>query len=1353
MPCTTQKPIAETEMPRSKTAKLLGKGKGRKGKHKSSNGQGENKAQAYSCDICSCQMSLLDEWKSHVQGKRHQTNMLLNPDWQDPYGCLQLNPQQQALLNAKRLQIEPVKQYCEHFKQMIMEENRVEQEEVMYRINNWPQWKLEEKGYAFFDMVPQKQPGIKQGVVFEKRLKTLLPFSAEMAVTQPVFATPSAAPEVEDKNKKVSGRGEIVRISRQCIEIKGLPSPLPLSADGTYRIDLANSEVTMQRMLACLESLITAHATSSSMQGSLGLGILAPQSPISTIFFADIHASQNRARSHAAMMFSSNLVMNRELSVLAQQPARGISSFVRSPSQMRAFDGDRHLEQIAQRLNTSQKEAVRRVIQDRAQLTLIQGPPGTGKTTTAVAIICEWLLKYRGNILATAYSNQGVNNLMAGLAAHGVRVIRVGKPDTNRSEFHVDQMIESNPLELQRQRLSRELQDTKRKLERYGRKPPPELTAHCQDLVQQLGRLSSGTIMAQSIEQAEVVCTTCVGAGLGMLRGIQFPFVLIDEATQAVEPAALIPFFHGSSQIVMVGDQCQLPPTVVSEEVARAGFDISMFDRLIGNGLETQILNTQYRMHPSISAFPSARFYKGLLKDGVDPLDRQLPPSHVLGFGDIFTNTNLCIINVDGVEQLQGTSKSNAQEASCVSALCQQLHGVEAFNGIGVITPYAAHVGNIQKELVQAFGPTMNDIEVSSVDGFQGQEKDVIILSTCRVNPQKEIGFVADWRRMNVSLTRARYCLFVVCNVETLAGDHLWQDFLRFYKQNIKQWDPMSRKPVAPGSALSRQIASFQTLDALMTTNPGVRGVPNHAQYTPGFDPAFRNMTGPMHGMPSPQCRMQTQRQPYQYSANPKVHSPRNMSPNVSPELHPVQVPQVKPPGINGFAHLSSGISVQPPQVHVSAEQPSPVRGMQPNIGGMHPNIGGTGQNDTSGNSIPLRMNGLTSEQQSPVHELKPYSGTDEFSSMSADGYQNQHPHQHQPPYPPQSPPSAQYQAHATPQSHQSSNSYQNNVQQHTPPKQKKGKQQRQQQYQQQQQQLFQQQQQQQYEQLQYSTWQHQQLLHQQRQQPQKQPQQGQHQQSSPLHSQQPQLQIQQRHPQSSPPHSQQPQFQIQQRHPQSSPPHSQQPQLQIQQWHPQSSPPHSQQPQLQLQQQLQQLQFNQQQQHEATLQHQACMQYVPTTTQAMHNGYHRDANTQQTWNVLAQSTDNVQSKAAPFQKPWKNSYGVQPLLNNNQNTQQRQDLLSTQLPTSYGPVSQYCDTNRIHQPSSMTSLLALQSQGGHSALGSAAPSSAQNETVRHCPGGAHDVQAEGWVPGQMPNLSSIQQVCTSLKYKIPRAY
>merc|ERR1719454_1945475 len=149
------------------------------------------------------------------------------------------------------------------------------------------------------------------------------------------------------------------------------------------------------------------------------------------------------------------------------------------------------------------------------------------------------------------------------------------------------------------------------------------------------------------MDSIDVVCATCIGCGMGPLDKLKFPYVVVDEAAQVIEPAVVLPLGKGAVQVVMVGDQCQLPATVLSQEAQAAGLDISMFDRLLSMGMEYTLLNSQYRMHPSISAFPSWRFYRGELKNAVRDSDRRLPAGMPF-------RSNLVFLHVDALEAAGG---------------------------------------------------------------------------------------------------------------------------------------------------------------------------------------------------------------------------------------------------------------------------------------------------------------------------------------------------------------------------------------------------------------------------------------------------------------------------------------------------------------------------------------------------------------------------------------------------------------------------------------------------------------------------------------------------------------------------
>jgi len=300
------------------------------------------------------------------------------------------------------------------------------------------------------------------------------------------------------------------------------------------------------------------------------------------------------------------------------------------------------------------------------------------------------------------------------------------------------------------------------------------------------------------MEQIDVVCATCIGCGMGPLDKIKFPFVVIDEAAQVIEPAVILPLGKGAVQAVLVGDQCQLPATVLSQEAQKGGLDISMFDRLLSMGMEVQFLSEQYRMHPEIASFPSWRFYRGELKSAVSDSQRQLPRGFVL-------NSHVVLLHVEAREQSRGSSKRNAEEAACAAWLVEQMSktlGRLRGDEIGIISPYAAQVADIRTALP---AQARDAVQVSSVDAFQGCQKDVIILSLVRANPRGEVGFVSDWRRLNVALTRSRKLCVILANLPTwlTAESALLRDWIGFHPAIVATVKSFQRQGGRSGSLSS----------------------------------------------------------------------------------------------------------------------------------------------------------------------------------------------------------------------------------------------------------------------------------------------------------------------------------------------------------------------------------------------------------------------------------------------------------------------------------------------------------------------------------------------------------------------
>lgn len=416
-------------------------------------------------------------------------------------------------------------------------------------------------------------------------------------------------------------------------------------------------------------------------------------------------------------------------------------------------------------LNGSQMLAVEGATSNR--LTLVQGPPGTGKTMVAIRILQHWarlvsVSVEKGEtpppILATSDSNIAVDNLVEGCAAIGLRVVRLGRPEAIRPE-----------------------------LLRYCiDRPPSSYSNEIGNNSQGGGSTTSAIVHRERLKQirtelknAQVICCTCIGSGGDILDGMVFDRVLVDEATQATEPAVLVPLMRGCRQLVLVGDHCQLPPTVLSTRAEEEGHGVPLFSRMVACGVPPFMLDTQYRMHPKIAAFPSDLFYGGLLKNGVSAPERR-PLS---GFPWPVEEFPVAFIPIKGVEEDDGVSKYNEDEAvAACNAVAMLMSGGQCrVSDIAVVTPYAAQaklIRRMTRRLQENTGPPF--IEVSSVDGFQGREKEAVVFSAVRSNEFGGVGFTSDWRRVNVSFTRARRGLIVIGNDATLRrGDpETWAPWL-----------------------------------------------------------------------------------------------------------------------------------------------------------------------------------------------------------------------------------------------------------------------------------------------------------------------------------------------------------------------------------------------------------------------------------------------------------------------------------------------------------------------------------------------------------------------------------------------
>ena len=441
-------------------------------------------------------------------------------------------------------------------------------------------------------------------------------------------------------------------------------------------------------------------------------------------------------------------------------------------------------------MNEAQRLATESALSSR--LTLIHGPPGTGKTHTAVRILESWAKQDLGSVLAVADSNVAVDNLLEGLLERGVRAVRIGQPVKVRENLREATM----DARMERHDLNRDLVEEIDRNEKLSRKIKGMRGGKEKGLAHR--DLSKGWKEVRRIERqirddildrAQVLCCTCIGSGHELLDGRRFSRVLIDEATQATEPATLVPLVRGARQVVMVGDHRQLPPTVISRRAEQGGLARSLFERLVDMGVSTILLDTQYRMHPSISEFPNSHFYDGELIDGIGNSERPTPSGLLWPDWEI----PVCFIPIQGDEMSapDGTSKENPTEASwIIKILSDFVEGGELdISDIGIITPYAGQVRAIRDLLPE----TMHSVEVRTVDGYQGREKNVIVFSCVRSNKDGNVGFLSDRRRLNVALTRARRGLVVLGDPDTLRNDKNWRAWLEHVRmKKVEGWHLLS---------------------------------------------------------------------------------------------------------------------------------------------------------------------------------------------------------------------------------------------------------------------------------------------------------------------------------------------------------------------------------------------------------------------------------------------------------------------------------------------------------------------------------------------------------------------------------
>jgi ATP-dependent RNA/DNA helicase IGHMBP2 len=445
------------------------------------------------------------------------------------------------------------------------------------------------------------------------------------------------------------------------------------------------------------------------------------------------------------------------------------------------------------RLNSKQNEAVNKILQAN-ELAVVHGPPGTGKTTTLVQAIRAIIDRGEKQVLVVAPSNTAVDLLSEKLSEEGLNVLRVGNP-TRVSErllsLTLDSRMAEHPTSKEIKRLKKqasEFRDMAHKYKRQFGKAEREqrkaLFTEVHKILKDVDRMEQ-YIIDDVTGKAQVVAATLVGASHYTVRDLRYNTVIIDEAGQALEPACWIPILKGK-KVILAGDHQQLPPTIKSEEAARGGLRDTLLEKCVRLHPESVVLlQEQYRMHEHIMSYSSKVFYQGLLR-AHDSVANHLVHAEQLPVE--FVDTAGCGFD----EKLENTAISNPEEAAfLIKHLTQLLQSIsEHYKGqpaptIAVISPYREQVHVLRDLLAHApdLQPYLDKIAINTIDGFQGQERDMVYISMVRSNAEGVIGFLSDIRRMNVAMTRARKKLVIVGDSATLSRLPFYTDFIAYTEE------------------------------------------------------------------------------------------------------------------------------------------------------------------------------------------------------------------------------------------------------------------------------------------------------------------------------------------------------------------------------------------------------------------------------------------------------------------------------------------------------------------------------------------------------------------------------------------
>ena len=482
----------------------------------------------------------------------------------------------------------------------------------------------------------------------------------------------------------------------------------------------------------------------------------------------------------------------KQAAALQDKPEEGRLIRILTGQQQPAFN-IQHQPVSIPALNHSQQAAVNKILAAN-DLAIVHGPPGTGKTTTLVqAIKLLWQQEHQP-ILVTAPSNTAVDLLSERLSEQGLNVLRIGNPARVSEQLQsltLDSKMSAHSATKEIKRLKKtasEFRDMAQKYKRSFGKAEREQRKLLFDEARKILKEVDKTeqyIIDDIVAKAQVITATLVGTNNYTIRNLKFQTVVIDEAGQAAEPACWIPILKGG-KLILAGDHQQLPPTIKSNQAARGGLSTTLLEKCAAlyPGAVT-LLEEQYRMHELIMGYSSTVFYQDQLRAHASVAQHSLFPE----------DSPLSFVDTAGCgyeEKTDGVSTSNPEEAALlikhltrlVTGLSQH-HQPGNFPSIAIISPYRQQIEVLKEQFLHSktLQTYKHRIAINTIDSFQGQERDVVYISMTRSNTENKIGFLADIRRMNVAMTRARKKLVVVGDSATLSQLPFYAGFIEYAEQ------------------------------------------------------------------------------------------------------------------------------------------------------------------------------------------------------------------------------------------------------------------------------------------------------------------------------------------------------------------------------------------------------------------------------------------------------------------------------------------------------------------------------------------------------------------------------------------